>query len=764
MLVGEDPRFPLGRRGDRPLKVAMDKATGRRIAGDIPGAVWVKGNLTLSWDALPVAQRLFSIDAPMPEPVIDLPGLEEYRACFAERLRKYQKVMLQFLVLRSYAINADPMRCLWSGTQLTVRLAKRTVQVMTLRELVWRFRELQYRFGEGKVELLSMEPGGEVHWNPVTAVHVSGRKRCKSVRLASGQELIATPEHKVMALAAEVRWANNPTMVPLGQLKVGDALLITDGRKGQHVGWTVANDIVSIRDAGELETFDLTMTNPLNNYVANGIVVSNSGKTPTTLAAACIIGTKKTLIVCPSIAKLVWATELVKWMKQPSLILYGRSGEEAKEFCVRCNGTGHDLKGKYCPDCKSKNGQSYGYRIYHTRAEVLEAIKRSRFVIANYDILTPQMQRSDAGVRSERDDLPGWYAVLAEVGFDLCIIDEAHILRGRSKGNRVGESRRDKLKVVCQFIERVWALTGTPIFGRVADMWAMLDVITHGLFGCPGWDYDRRYANGHKGEYGWENDGMTHPDELKSRLDAFLLKRDRREILPELPPKTRQIIRIDAGKADFKKPPKGTGSGGIHGALRVTANIKEDIVVEAVSNEAAEGGKCVVFTYLRDNAQAMYAAFEKAREKDPRLKLRNLRVWCVTGDVSTDARFKQAQAFREWEGAAIFIATIDSVPVAISLKGAQSVHFADLTFDPATLLQAEDRPYEMGTTGLAIIYYVVEKTIDEHVIELVLPKMEMLENILAESAASDFSHAFSSKQTPEQIAEEIWARMEANVI
>lgn len=598
MLVGEDPKFPLGRRGDRPLRVPMDKETGRRIASAIPGASWVKGSLTFSWDALAVVQRQFNTDVPLPEPVIPFPGLEEYRACFAEKLRKYQKEMLKFLVLRSYAINADPMR---------------------------------------------------------------------------------------------------------------------------------------------------------------------SGKTPTTLAAACIIGAKKVLIVCPSIAKLVWATELVKWMKQPSLILYGRSGDESREFCVRCNGTGRDSPGHHCPDCKSKNGQSYGYKIFHTREETLDALKRARFVIANYDILTPQMKHSAAGVRSEREDLPGWYGVLAAVGFDLCIIDEAHILRGRSKGNRVGESRRDKLKVVCQFIERVWELTGTPIFGRVADMWAMLDVLTHGLFGL-GWDFDKRYANGHKGEYGWENDGMTNPDELKSRLDAFLLKRDRKEILPELPPKTRQIIRIDAGKADFKKPPKGTGSGGIHGALRVTANIKEDIVVEAVSNEAAEGGKCVVFTYLRDNAQAMYAAFEKAREKDPRLKLRNLRVWCVTGDVSTDARFKQAQAFREWEGAAIFIATIDSVPVAISLKGAQSVHFADLTFDPATLLQAEDRPYEMGTTGLAIIYYVVEKTIDEHVIELVLPKMEMLENILAESAATDFSHAFSSKQTPEQIAEEIWARMEANIV
>ncbi len=600
MLVGGDPRFPLGLRGERPLKVPMTKEHFRRVSDALPGATWNRGQLNLSWEALSAGRSALGLEADvtLPEPVIALPGLEEYRAHFASKLRGYQKQMLQFLVVRAYAINGDPMR---------------------------------------------------------------------------------------------------------------------------------------------------------------------SGKTPTTLAAASILGVKKTLIVCPSIAKLVWSTELVKWLGQSSLLLYGRAGDEVREFCVPCNGTGHDSAGKYCLNCKAKNGQSYGNVIHRTQESVDAALGRSRWIIANSDILTPQMKRSDAGVRSERDDLPGWYKLLTNVGFDLAIVDEAHVYRGRSKGNRVGESRRDKLVEICKFIERVWMLTGTPIFGRVADLWAMLDLLTDGLFGRPAWGFDKRYAGGHKGEYGWINDGMTNPEELKSRLDGFLLKRDRKEILPELPPKTRQIIRIDAGKMDFKRPPKGSSAGGIHGALRVTAKVKEDIVVEAVANECAENAKCVVFTYLRDNAASLYSAFEKAKEKDPRLKLRNLRVWCVTGDVSTEARFKQAQAFREWPGAAIFVATIDSVPVAISLKGAQSVHFADLTFDPATLLQAEDRPYEVGTNGLAIVYYVVEKTIDEHVIELVLPKMEMLENILRETTASDFTAAFGSKLTPEQMAEEIWARMEANI-
>ena len=596
MLV--DEQFPLGRRGQRPLSAPASYADTRAVKALVPGIDPSRGTLKFSWDMVPAVESALGVDCSQLPVSIYVPpdeGVAEYQRCFQSRLRGYQKEMVKFLALRSYAINADPMR---------------------------------------------------------------------------------------------------------------------------------------------------------------------SGKTPTTLAAASFVGAKKVLVMCPSIAKLVWATEIAKWLQLPSLLLYGRAGDEAKGFCTMCNGSGRDGD-RHCTGCKAKNGSSYGYRIYR-EAEVPAALDEYRFVICNYDILIPQMQRDASGVRSERGDLPGWTDLLKNRGFDIVIADEAHILRGRSKRDRAGESRRDKLVEVAKSVPRFWALTGTPIYGRVADLWALLDVVTDGLFGRPFFDFDVRYAGGHKGEYGWQNDGMTNADELKSRLDYFMLKRDRAEILPDLPKKIRQVIRIDAGKESFAKPKsKNRSTGGLHGALRVTAKLKEKPVVEAVSNECAEGAKVVLFSYLRENAESLAKAVAKACEDDPRLKLRNMRVWCVSGDTPVEARFKQAQAFREWGGAAVFVATIDSVPVAISLKGAQSVHFADLTFDPASLLQAEDRPYEVGTNGLTIVYYVVEKTVDEHVVQLVLPKMETLESMVKEKAAGDFRAAFGGAPVDlDALAEDIWKRME----
>lgn len=495
------------------------------------------------------------------------------------------------------------------------------------------------------------------------------------------------------------------------------------------------------------------------SYAINGDPM-RSGKTITTLAAATLAGCRSILVMAPAIAKLVWATEIAKWTGEASLMLAGRGADEAYGYCIQCKGSGR-IADEKCQQCKAKNGQSYGYRIFRTAEEVRSQLSAYRYVIGNYDILTAQNKHDASGKREQVADLPGWADTLRQQPFDLAILDEAHILRGRSSMERRGESRRDRLVKALAGVPRVWGLTGTPIYGRVADLWAMLDVITDGLFGRPFFDFDVRYAGGAKGEYGWVADGCTNEDELKSRLDSFMLKRDRSQIMSDLPAKVRQVVKIDSGKASFAKPKESRTAGGLHGALRATAAIKESRVVESVTQEMAEGAKVVVFAYLKESCASLGKAIAEECQTGvmaPALRARNTRVWTVSGETPVDTRFKMAEAFRNWSGSGAFVATIGSVPVAISLKGAQSVHFADLDFSPAAVLQAEDRPYEVGTNGLTIVYYVVENSVDEHVVEMLMGKMHTLENVVNEQTAGSFRSAFAG-QSPEELAEEVWQRM-----
>jgi SNF2 family DNA or RNA helicase len=95
--------------------------------------------------------------------------------------------------------------------------------------------------------------------------------------------------------------------------------------------------------------------------------------------------------------------------------------------------------------------------------------------------------------------------------------------------------------------------------------------------------------------------------------------------------------------------------------------------------------------------------------------------------------------------------------MGISLAGAASVFFADLHVEPATLLQAEDRALVHGIGGLDVEYFVVADTVDEHVVSIVMPKMEQIEVAMGDEEAGAFRAAF----TPEVVADEVWARMAA---
>ena len=516
----------------------------------------------------------------------------------------------------------------------------------------------------------------------------------------------------------------------------------------------------------------------LRAYALNGDP-PRSGKTITSAAAAVAAGSRRTLIVCPSIAKPVWSTEILKFIGDSAIVLYGRGADEARLICSACAGSGiQKATGAVCSNCKTHAPKcskincacrAFGWAaIYRTPEAIHTALQAARWVIINYDLLVEQTTRDAAGKAAVRADLPGWATTLARIEFDVCIGDEAHLLRGRAALGRRGRTKRDKFIQATTHVPQVWFATGTPIFGRRADLWGLLDALTYGLYGRPFFTFDAYYCGGHKGDgkrtFGWINDGGDEraDEELRQRMSFFMLKRQRKDIQKFLPPKTRQVLYVETEKA----LPRGKGN--IAEALRSTCAMKIPAVVDGVMTDMMNGDKTVVFTYLRSNAEevtkAIAAAMKaKGGEVATRMKAVNARVWSVSGDEAVDVRFKQAQAFREHAGAGVMIATIGSMQVALSLKGAVSVHFADLDYNPTPLLQAEDRPYDEHMRGLAIIYYAVRGSIDEHVIAAVLPRMETQEKVMNEDAAAAFREAFLGKpQDATAIAEEIMARMMAN--
>lgn len=497
-----------------------------------------------------------------------------------------------------------------------------------------------------------------------------------------------------------------------------------------------------------------------------------AGKTRTALMGARLSGASRTLIVCPAIARAGWAEEIARWCGSEALLLEGRSGDRARRYCVACDGRGRDDSGARCKICANKNGQSDGYKIFvrgDPDRELDDAIAAAEFVIVNYELLVPQQASSGTGKLLSREDLPGWAPYLATTRFDLAIADEAHVLRGWSTDRlRVGKSRRERFVLATDRIPAVWGVTGTPIFGYIRDLWGPLDAVSKGAVTGPGrkpYKFHAYFCDGHTGEYGWVDTGRSAAadTELPKRLEGIIkLQRPRSQILAHMPPKVRQVVRIDPdpGVTAALRAAAGSARGPkkLATLLRQSGVHKRQTVADNVCAELAEGNKVVVFSLLRANADGLYKTIVKTRnskEWSARLSSTNTTTFLAHGDVSVDARVAAARAFREHHGAAVFVTTIDAMQVAISLRGATSVHFADLHWSPPAMLQAEDRPYEPGTTGLSVVYYMLRESIDEHVLSTVLPKLTTVVSSTADEQAQQTKDSFSEKTTLDEVYERL---------
>jgi SNF2 family DNA or RNA helicase len=436
------------------------------------------------------------------------------------------------------------------------------------------------------------------------------------------------------------------------------------------------------------------------------------GKTVQTITAAetrlsmASIPTPKTpavLVICPSLAKRHWQAEVRKWVGHESAVLETLT-PDPEQLC-------------------------------------------ERYVIANYDILYGGQKADAAGVIHNVAHLPGWGQTLMG-RFPIVIFDEAHVLRGRT-------SRRAKTaKMVCNKVPVVWALTGTPMPNYVRDLFMLLDIVSDGLMGYSYWKWAIAYAGAVQSTYGMVDKGSSRLDELQARLGFYMLGRTAASVQLQLPEKRREVVRVDV---EVTAPTRREGqealnkSGAVMSALRKTAFAKRSAVVGAAVEAMQAKQKVVVFVYMRDQADAI--AKEVKRQVDGT-------IFCVHGDLSPDGRYAQAQAFREAAAPACFVATIDSMGVALSLVGANLVVFGDVVPEPWKLLQAEKRCHRFDSvTRLLVRYFIATGTVDEGIAEAVIAKIPIIEQTLGQQSDADDLTKMLGGKTNEEIVDVLFAKL-----
>lgn len=134
------------------------------------------------------------------------------------------------------------------------------------------------------------------------------------------------------------------------------------------------------------------------------------------------------------------------------------------------------------------------------------------------------------------------YAVLAQVRFNYCVLDEGHMIKN-------ARSKLTQAVKQLQALNRL-ILTGTPIQNNVLELWSLFDFLMPGFLGTER-DFAERYSapilQSRKPSCTEKEreTGLLAMEALHKQVQPFLLRRVKEDVLGDLPPKIVQDYVVD---------------------------------------------------------------------------------------------------------------------------------------------------------------------------------------------------------------------------
>ncbi|RDY14160.1 SWI/SNF-related matrix-associated actin-dependent regulator of chromatin subfamily A-like protein 1, partial [Mucuna pruriens] len=394
------------------------------------------------------------------------------------------------------------------------------------------------------------------------------------------------------------------------------------------------------------------------------------GKTLQAIHSSCIQDSWPVLILAPSSLRLQWASMIQQWLNIPSsdiLIVLPQSGG-------------------------SNRG---GFNIVSSSAKSRICLD-GLFNIISYD-LVPKLQN-----------------MLMTCDFKVVIADESHYLK-----NAQAKRTTASLPVIKK-AQYALLLSGTPALSRPIELFKQLEALYPDVYRNVH-DYGNRYCKG--GVFGVYQGASNH-EELHNLMKAtVMIRRLKKDVLSQLPVKRRQQVFLDLADKDMKQI-----NALFHELEMVKAKIKS-----AKSQEEAESLK---FTQ-KNLINKIYT--DSAEAKIPSVLdyvgtvIEKKKVGCIRIDGGTPAASRQQLVtdFQEKDAIKAAVLSIKAGGVGLTLTAASTVIFAELSWTPGDLIQAEDRAHRIGQVSSVNVHYLLANdTVDDIIWDVVQSKLDNLGQML----------------------------------
>ncbi|MCP3098838.1 DEAD/DEAH box helicase [Myxococcus sp. K15C18031901] len=325
--------------------------------------------------------------------------------------------------------------------------------------------------------------------------------------------------------------------------------------------------------------------------------------------------------------------------------------------------------------------------------------------------------------------------VLGAKTWDMVVLDEAQAIK-----NPDSQVARAAYALEASF--RL-ALSGTPIENRLEELWSLMHFTNRGLLGGRK-EFEERWSRP-------VSDNLKGAAEkLRARIRPFVLRRLKREVAPELPPRTESVRHValseheravydavySATREEVVSQLEAGGSvlkaleallrlrqAACHPALvpgqQAKTSSKVQALVEALSTAVDDGHKALVFSQWTSMLDLIEPALKEAG------------IGFIRLDGSTSNRGAVAASFQDPKGPPVMLISLKAGATGLNLTAADHVFLVDPWWNPSVEAQAADRAHRIGQQRPVMVYRLVSRgTVEEKILTLQDKKRALFESAL----------------------------------